>query len=84
MKKLRLSHRDRKIFGVCGGLAEHLDIDANLVRILAIPLLFLTGIFPLIITYVAAWLILPEGPERLAGRRTVPVESSTTHDHAAA
>ena len=61
MKKLRLSHRDRKIFGVCGGLAEHLDVDANLVRILAIPLLFLTGIIGMAIMQDAFNKLSPQG-----------------------
>jgi len=62
MKRLHLSTRDRKIFGVCGGIAENLEIDPNLVRILAIPLLFFTGVLPLVVTYVAAWVLLPEDP----------------------
>ena len=33
-KRLYLSHRDRKIAGVCGGLAEYFDIDPTIVRLL--------------------------------------------------
>ena len=34
MKKLCRSRKDRKIAGVCGGIAEYLDISSTLVRVL--------------------------------------------------
>ena len=34
MKRLYKSTKDRKICGVCGGLAEYLNIDPSLIRIL--------------------------------------------------
>lgn len=33
-KKLYKSLKDRKIAGVCGGIAEYFDIDSNVIRIL--------------------------------------------------
>lgn len=33
-RKLYLSDKDRKIAGVCGGLAEYFGIDSTIVRIL--------------------------------------------------
>ena len=33
-KKLYRSQTDRKIWGVCGGLAEHFDVDPTLIRII--------------------------------------------------
>ena len=36
MKKLYRSRRDKKLFGLCGGLAEMLNVDATLLRILLI------------------------------------------------
>ena len=33
MKKLYLSDTDKKICGVCGGIAEYFDIDSTLVRL---------------------------------------------------
>jgi len=46
--------------GVCGGLGEYLGVDPNLVRLGVLLLSLATGIFPVLITYVAAWVILPE------------------------
>ena len=34
MRKLTLSSTDRKICGVCGGLANYLEIDSTIIRVL--------------------------------------------------
>ena len=47
--------------GVCGGLGEYFDVDANVVRFLFILFGILTGFAVLV--YVALWLILPEREE---------------------
>jgi len=33
-KKLYRSRTDRKIWGVCGGLAKHFDMDPTIVRVI--------------------------------------------------
>lgn len=40
MKKLYRSRKDRKIAGVCGGIAEYFNIDSTLVRLLAVITIF--------------------------------------------
>ncbi len=62
-KKLMRSRADKKIGGVCAGLAQHFDLDVSLVRILAIFITLATGVCPGIVTYVLAWIILPSEPE---------------------
>jgi len=64
--------------GVCGGLGEYLDIDPNIIRIVVVILLALgivTLFWPLfcLVVYIAAWILLPEGPED-----TLPAESSSS------
>ncbi len=49
------------ITGVCGGLAEYFNIDATIVRVIAVILL-LPGGFPGLIPYVILWLVMPERP----------------------
>ena len=56
---------DRKIAGVCAGLSEHLGLDTSLVRILWVFLTFASGLFPGLIAYVLAWIIIPEEPLQL-------------------
>ena len=61
MKKLYRSRTDKKIAGVCGGLAEYFGIDATIVRIIAFALL-LPGWLPGFLPYVIMWVIVPQKP----------------------
>lgn len=56
-KKLYKSERDKKIAGVCGGIAEYLNIDSTLIR-LAWVLFCLAGGSGIVI-YIIAALIMP-------------------------
>jgi phage shock protein C len=58
MRKLYRSARDRKIFGVCGGLAEYLGVDATLLRILLVVVtVFSAG--SVVIVYIIAGFVIP-------------------------
>ena len=62
-KKLTRSRADKKIAGVCAGLAQYFDLDVSLVRILCLFLTLATGVCPGIVTYLIAWIIIPSEPE---------------------
>lgn len=64
MKRLYRSKADRKIAGVCGGLAEYLDTDPTIVRLIAVVILIFTGFVPMLLVYLLAWVIIPEFSER--------------------
>ena len=51
-KKMYKSVNDRKIYGVCGGIAEYLDIDSSIVRMSFVVLVLLFG------TGIVAYLVL--------------------------
>ena len=53
-KKLMRVRSDRKIAGVCSGLAHYLDLDVSLVRILWFFITLACGIFPGLVAYVLA------------------------------
>ena len=59
MKKLYLSTTDKKILGVCGGIAETYDIDPTIVRLVFVFLTLVTFVAPLIVTYIVAGIIMP-------------------------
>ncbi len=61
MKKYYRSKNDQRLAGICGAIGEIYKVDSNLVRIGTIFVALLTHIFPVVITYLIAWLILPEG-----------------------
>jgi len=60
VKRLYKSDTDKKIAGVCGGIAEYFNIDSTIVRLLwvLISLAYGTGI----IAYIACAFIIPEKP----------------------
>ena len=57
-KKLTLS-QDKKLGGVCGGIAEYFDVDPTVVRIGYAALTMFTA-FCGIILYPILWIIMPE------------------------
>ena len=57
-KKLYKSSTDKKIAGVCGGIAEYFNIDVNIVRICAVLIGCAGGAG--VIAYIAAAMLLPE------------------------
>lgn len=63
-RRLYRSHTNRKLAGVCGGLAEYLNTDATLIRVLFVLLALLGG--PGIVIYLLMWIIVPEQPSGAA------------------
>jgi phage shock protein PspC (stress-responsive transcriptional regulator) len=59
-KKLYRTRTDRKIWGVCGGLAKYFDIDPTIVRVVAVASL-LCGSLGFWI-YIIMALIVPVEP----------------------
>ncbi len=56
--RIRRSTGDRRVAGVAGGLARHLDIDPLILRVAFVVLTFFGGAGLLL--YIACWLLLPE------------------------
>ena len=63
-KRLYRSATDRKMNGICGGIAEYFGVDSTLVR-LAFVLLTLAG-GPGLLLYIVMWAIVPENPNHFA------------------
>jgi phage shock protein PspC (stress-responsive transcriptional regulator) len=61
MKRLYRSQTDKKIAGVCGGIAEYFDIDPTIVRV-GFVILLLPGGLPGIIPYLILWAVIPVSP----------------------
>jgi phage shock protein C len=58
-KKLYRSMSQKMIGGVCAGLAEYMDLDVSVVRLVFIALVLMTAIFPMVLFYVIAWIVVP-------------------------
>jgi len=60
-KRLYRSGNDQILGGVLGGLAEYLNIDPTIIRILYVLFLFLSFGF-MILAYLIAWILIPRNP----------------------
>ena len=59
-KKLYKSVKDRKLTGVCGGIAEYFDIDSNIVRIIWLVLILCAGTG--LLAYIICAIVLDDNP----------------------
>lgn len=60
-KKLYKSSTDKKICGVCGGIAKYFDIDPTIVR-LGAAVLTVISVGTGLIAYIVAAIVMPEEP----------------------
>ncbi len=70
--------------GVCGGIAEYLDLDPTVVRLLAV-LLAIAGNAATVIVYLVMWIAVPEDPAAAGsihtergGQRMAEQDNATT------
>jgi len=70
-RRLVRSQADKRIAGVCGGLAEYFDVDPTIVRVSWVILSIVAGAVVFgIVAYLVAWFIIPPAP--LAALHTSP------------
>jgi phage shock protein C len=62
-KRLMRSSRDKKIGGVCAGLADYFDLDPTIVRIVWLLAVLLGGTG--ILAYLILWIVLPLAPSSM-------------------
>jgi len=63
-RRLTRSVTDKKIAGVCGGLAEYFGVDATPIRLVwAILSIFCGAIVGGVLAYLVAWAIIPRASE---------------------
>lgn len=53
---------NKMLAGVCAGVAEYLNIDPTVVRVLAV-ILFFTPFIPMLLTYLFVCLVVPNRPQ---------------------
>ncbi|HUA85771.1 MAG TPA: PspC domain-containing protein [Bryobacteraceae bacterium] len=76
--KLSRPREDRKIAGVCAGLARYMGVDVTLVRLIALIMIF----WPIgigLIGYIVAWIVMPNDPLRLP--EPAPLHSQPAGGH---
>lgn len=71
MKRLYKSRTDSKIAGICGGLAEYLEVDSTVIRLATVLAACFTAFVPVILAYILGWIIIPDPP--FSGSQIGPV-----------
>ena len=59
-KKLYKIEQGRVLCGVCGGIAEYLNLDPNIIRLLTVLIGIFSAFFPTLIAYVVMACVLPD------------------------
>lgn len=60
-KKLYLSRNDKKVAGVCGGIAKYFKIDSSIIRLIWALAILCAGTGAL--AYIVCAFVIPEEPE---------------------
>lgn len=59
MSRLYRSERDKKVFGLCGGLAEAFNIDVTILRLVIVVTAFFSG-GTVVLLYIVASMVIPK------------------------
>ena len=59
-KKLYRSMVDKKLCGVCGGIAEYFELDPTVIRLLWVVMTLFTTVFPGVLAYIICAIIVPQ------------------------
>jgi phage shock protein C len=65
-RKLMRSRTHKVIAGVCGGIAEYLDIDPTVVRVLYVAASVFSAVFPGLLAYIILTFLMPLPDRTLA------------------
>ncbi len=60
MKRLVLSQTDKKISGLCGGIAAYVDVDPTVIRLIVLTVIIMSGVLPGVLLYAIAAAITPK------------------------
>ena len=61
MKRLVLNQKDKKIAGLCSGIADYADVDVTVVRLIVLTMIIITGVIPGLFLYAVGAAITPKG-----------------------
>ena len=70
VKKLYRVENGKKLSGVCMGLAEYINIDVTIIRLIWALFTIFTGFFMGIVLYIACVFTIPEEPGYIDGQYT--------------
>ncbi|SCG83058.1 phage shock protein C [Proteiniborus sp. DW1] len=78
-RQLYRSQENKVIGGVCGGLADYLDVDPVIIRLVCVLLFFTKAIG--IIAYIVCMIIIPEAPYSYYNRKETTFDGGYTSEY---
>lgn len=79
-KQLYRSQENKVIGGVCGGLADYLDVDPVIVRLVCVLLFFMKAVG--VISYIICMIIIPEAPYGYYNKKETTFEGDYSSGYA--
>ena len=73
-KKLYRSRTDKKVCGVCGGLAKYFNMDVSILRVVVVLLVLFAG--GGLLAYLICALVIPEEPDNVLDGEVVNEEKA--------
>lgn len=73
-RRLMRSLADKKIAGVCSGMAKYMNVDVTIIRLIWITLIFVPPSVG-VIAYIVAWIVMPVERLRLAAPHVEPTRA---------
>jgi phage shock protein C len=61
VRRLHRSRTNRVLAGVCGGIAEYYGSDPTAVRLATLIIGLFTGVVPMVLVYIVAAIVVPDG-----------------------
>lgn len=76
VRRLYRSRHEAQLAGICAGLGTYLQVDPVMIRLLVLAVTIFTGVVPGVVTYLAAWLVVPQEPLPLPAAAPLPPQAS--------
>jgi phage shock protein PspC (stress-responsive transcriptional regulator) len=73
-KRLVRSTNDRKVAGVCGGLADYFDLDPTIIRVVWVLAVLCGGTG--LLAYIILWVAVPEGVTGVAATSAAATQNA--------
>ncbi len=68
-KRLYRLQSSKMIGGVCAGISRYFDLDVSLIRLIFAGLALITALFPMLVFYIIAWIIIPAEEEVVPSKK---------------
>ena len=78
VRRLHRSRTNRVLSGVCGGLAEYYGSDPTAVRLATLIIGLFTGVVPMVLVYIVAAIVVPDGDDAAVPGQRAAVPSGQT------